>query len=337
MSVLVDPSAAPLPDDGEGELSLPALRAEALRRGWMRSGGGREVAHVVALAGAWAGLITLAFAVDQWWIWPPVWVAVAFLIVGLAGAGHDCVHGTLVGPRWINTVVGHLVTMPVLLPFGTYRQFHLLHHADTVGPNDPEGPPGDFTSRAQYLLYHLLLGPGFLAMIWWSTIRGAVGRPPAWARTEHSRRALRTAWVVWLPGVVALGVAAASSDIVRRAWLYPWLVTLVPVLAFVLLSEHYGGKADDGILRNTYTIVSNPVTRFAIFNINFHTAHHLLPRVPSASLRQLDAEVRPYAAHTAPGYLAFHTRLWRSLPWLTPRPAAGSTATDPAGDPDRGV
>jgi fatty acid desaturase len=299
--------------------SLSELRGEALERGWMRPGGARAIVHVGAILGAWAGLIAVGRAVDRWWIWPPVWLAVAFLIVGLAGVGHDCVHGTFVGSRRANTVVGHLVTLPVGLPFATYRQFHLLHHADTVGPDDPEGPPGDFTSRSQYLVYHLLLGPGFLAMIWWSTIRGAVGRPPRWARTEHSRRALRSAWTVWLPAVVALGVASANSDLVRHAWLYPWLVTLIPVLPFVLLSEHYGGRAEDGILRNTYTIVSNPVTRFAVFNINFHTAHHLLPRVPSASLRQLDAEVRPHAARTAPGYLAFHRGLWRSLPWRTPR------------------
>jgi fatty acid desaturase len=310
------------------EPTLPALRAEALRQGWMRPGGAREVVHVVAIIAVWVGLIVVAEAVGTWWIWPPVWVAVAFLIVGLAGVAHDCVHGTLVGPRRVNAVVGHLVTLPVGLPFGTYRQFHLLHHADTVGPDDPEGPPGDFTSRGQYLLYHLLLGPGFLAMIWWSTIRGAVGRAPRWARTEHSRRALRTAWVVWLPGVALLATASATSDLVRDAWLYPWLVTLIPVLPFVLLSEHYGGTAAAGILRNTYTIASNPITRFAVFNINFHTAHHLLPKVPSSSLRQLDAQVRPHAAHTAPGYLAFHRRLWGSLPWRTAR---STTVSAPGG------
>lgn len=308
-------------------LSLPALRAEAVRRGWTRPGGTRAVVHLAAIVGVWAGLIAVARAVDTWWIWPPVWVAVAFLIVGLAGVGHDCVHGTFVGPRWANTVVGHLVTLPVALPFATYRQFHLLHHADTIGPDDPEGPPGDFTSRSQYILYHLLLGPGFLAMIWWSTIRGAIGRPPRWARTEHSRRALRTAWSVWLPGVVLLAAASANSDLVRHAWLYPWLLTLIPVLPFVLLSEHYGGVSEAGILRNTYTIVSNPVTRFAVFNINFHTAHHLLPKVPSASLRRLDDEVRPHAEHTAPGYLAFHGRLWRSLPWRATR-SDGAASTE---------
>jgi fatty acid desaturase len=121
--------------------------------------------------------------------------------------------------------------------------------------------------------------------------------------------------MVWLPGIVLLATASATSDVVRHAWLYPWLLTLVPVLPFVLLSEHYGGKAEDGILRNTYTIASNPVTRFAVFNINFHTAHHLLPKVPSASLRELDASVRPHAARTAPGYIAFHRRIWSSLPW----------------------
>lgn len=307
------------------DFSLPALRADAIRRGWMRPGGKRAMHHVGAIVAAWAGLITVAHAVDTWWVWPFAWVAVAFLIVGLAGVAHDCVHGTVAARRRVNTVVGHLVTLPVGLPFGTYRQFHLLHHADTVGPHDPEGPPGDFASRSQYLVYHLLLGPGFLATICWSTIRGAIGRPPRWARTEHSRRSLRSAWLVWLPGAVLLAAASVSSDLVRHAWLYPWLLTLVPVLPFVLLSEHYGGRAEDGILRNTYTIVSNPLTRFAVFNINFHTAHHLLPRVPSASLRRLDVEVRPYAAHTARGYLAFHRRVWSPLPWRAPRSTSDST------------
>lgn len=311
------------------ELSLPALRNGAIERGWMRPGGVPEVLHVLGLVAAWAGLAAVGLAVDRWWVWVPVWAAIAFLIVGLAGVGHDCVHGTVVGPRWANTVIGHLVTLPVTLPFGTYRQFHLLHHADTVGPDDPEGPPGNFTTRWQYLTYMALLGPGFLAMIWWSTISGAIGRPPKWARTEHSRAALRTAWAVWLPGVVVLAVLSASSDLVRHVWLYPWLITLVPVLPFVLLSEHYAGRAEDGILRNTYTIASNPVTRFAVFNINFHTAHHLLPRVPSASLRALDAEVRPFAERTAPGYLAFHRRIWCSLPWR----AAPETATPAEGGP----
>ena len=114
--------------------------------------------------------------------------------------------------------------------------------------------------------------------------------------------------------------ASVTSDLFRHAWLYPWLFVLVPIFPFVLLSEHYAGRAGEGILNNTYTIESNPLTRFAVFNINFHTAHHLLPRVPGDRLRDFDEAVAPFATRRARGYLAFHRSVLAPLPWRTTRP-----------------
>ncbi len=314
-------SPSPTATDASAPLVVvPAeLRDVAVERDLVRAGGVREVAHVVGIIAAWAALIAVGYRAGTIWVWIPVWMCIAFLIIGLAGAGHDCVHATLVRPKRANTIAGHIVMSAIAIPFGTYRQFHLLHHADTLGATDPEGPPGDFTSRLQYLLFHALLGAGFLAMIWWGTLGGALGRPPWWARTRHSRLALRHAWFPALPVLAAFAVASASSDLFRHVWLYPWLFVLVPVFPFVLLSEHYAGRAEDGITDNTYTIRSNPVTRFAVFNINFHTAHHLIPRVPSAHLREFDRLVEPYETRRATGYLAFHRSVVAPLPWRARR------------------
>ena len=292
----VVPAAPPAAGAARSWRAAAQLREAAGEHRLVEPGGPRAVLHVAAILAAWAGLVAVGSWVSSLLVWIPVWICIAFLIVGLAGVGHDCVHATFVRSRRLNVLAGHAVMSAIAVPFGTYRQFHLLHHADTAGEHDPEGAPADFTSRLQYLAYHALLGAGFLATIWWATLASAVGRPPQWARTGHSRQMLRRAWIPALPVLATLVAASATSELFRHVWLYPWLFVLTPVLPFVLLSEHYAGRGADGILANTYTIRSNALTRFAIFNINFHTAHHLLPRVPSRHLRELDGLVGEAAA-----------------------------------------
>ena len=72
--------------------------------------------------------------------------------------------------------------------------------------------------------------------------------------------------------------------------------------------------------------------RFAIFNINFHTSHHLLPRVPAVRLAELDRQVALSATRRAPGYLAFHRQVLAAIPW---RARPGAPAAPSADMPDQ--
>lgn len=302
---------------------LPLLREQAIERDLLRPGGLRSVVHFLGLVAAWAGLVALGFVADTLFVWIPVWICVAFLMVGFGAVAHDCLHGTVFRSKLANYALGHVAFVAIGLPFTDYRQYHLLHHADTLGEGDPEGPGEDFKSKAQYLLFHIVLGPGFILYIWLSAFGGAIGRPPKWARTETSRRVLRYGWfpgIVTFAGTIYLSVV---SDAFRHIWLYPWCFLLVPVLAFVLCGEHYNGRAEDGTLRNSYTPMSNPVMRFAIFNVNHHTAHHLLPKVPGPALREMTELAEPYLENTYKGYLDFHRQVLTGLPWIAPRKASG--------------
>lgn len=305
-----------------GAPATSEIREWASERGLTARPGASPLLHIAALLAAWAGACALGFAAGTLWVWLPIWCFGGFVLMGCASAAHDCIHGTFARSRLGNTIAGHLLLLFVGGPFATYRQFHLFHHTHTLGEHDPEGPPADFTARWQYALYMVALGPGFLALIWANTITSAFGRPPAWARTAASRRVLRTAWFPTLPLLVALFYACTQSAAVRAVWMWPWVLLVCPVLPFVLLSEHYGGHRGDGLLANTYTIRSNRVTSFILFNVNHHTAHHLVPRVPSGRLHELDELLAPYEQRWARGYLAFHARLLRSLPWRTPRPTS---------------
>jgi fatty acid desaturase len=300
---------------------LPLLRQAAIKEDLLRPAGARGLIHVAGMVGAWAALVSIGFIVDSIFVWVPVWICIAFLFVGFGGLGHDCAHGSTFKSRWANSLLGHLVLGTAGVSFKVYRQYHLLHHADTLGPDDPDGPGMQFASRAEYALFHATLGAGFVGLTWWAALVGAFHRPPKWARTTTSKLALRGAW---FPGVLVVGAyvyGSVVSDTFRHIWLYPWLFMLVPVLAFVLVGEHYAGRAEDGTLKNTYTVMSNPVTRFALYNVNFHTVHHMLPRIPGTSLRRMNELAAPYEENTYSGYLAFHHQLLAPLPWLPPRKA----------------
>ncbi len=313
---------------------LPTLRQEAINGGLLRVGGVRSLVHIAGLVAAWAALIGVGYAAGTLWVWIPVWICVAFLFVGFGGVGHDSVHGTVVGSKLGNLVIGHAASAVLGLPFPVYRQYHLLHHADTLGDTDPEGPGLIFESKAQYAVFHVALGPGFLTLIWASALGGAARHPPKWARTESSRRVLRYGL---FPGAIIFAaaiVASIESDTFRHVWLFPWLFLMVPVLAFALCGEHYGGRAEDGTLTNTYTAVSNPVTRFAVFNINFHTVHHLLPRVPSPSLHRMDKIAAPFEQNRHTGYIAFHRSVLAPLPWLAPPSAVSGSRLRTLIDPN---
>ncbi|KAG0201831.1 hypothetical protein BGX28_005456 [Mortierella sp. GBA30] len=54
---------------------------------------------------------------------------------------HDGTHSSIAKGRYkkpINNLVGYLSGIPLLLPFGTYRQLHLLHHRYTNTDKDPD-------------------------------------------------------------------------------------------------------------------------------------------------------------------------------------------------------
>jgi fatty acid desaturase len=306
---------------------MPLLRRQALEQGLLEPGGWRSLLHFAALIASWAALVSVGFAADSLFVWIPIWICVAFIIVGFGAVAHDCVHGTVVKSNLGNSIVGHLAFLGIGLPFTDYRQYHLLHHADTLGKDDPEGPGQDFKSKAQYALFHVALGPGFIAFIWLSALGGALHKPPKWARTDVSQRVLRHGWFPGILGPIGLAYASARSEAFRHVWLFPWLFVLVPVLAFVLCGEHYAGRVEDGTLKNSYTPISNRVMRFAIFNVNNHTAHHLLPRVPGPSLPKMTEIASPYLENTHRGYLAFHRGVLTGLPWFAPREESSAAAS----------
>ena len=105
----------------------------------------------------------------------------------------------------------------LLFPWGTYRAYHIEHHASTATKDDPEGVPVAFGSKVEFLLMPLG-GLYTLVQLNWYTARTLVGRPPRWVRTRGQRRDIHrsAAAVVAFLALVVVG-ARALHDHPERA------------------------------------------------------------------------------------------------------------------------
>lgn len=284
----------------------------------------RSAVHVVVAWSLYAGGVVLTLQVEALAVRLPVWFLMGWLLLGNGALVHETLHGHTFRAKWANRAVGLVAGLSVGLPFSAYRAYHLGHHQHSCTADDPEGAPYRFTSRAYYLLLPIG-GPLFaLQFVWW-TLASAVGRAPRWVRSARQRRALvidGALGIVFYAGMVWLGFV--NLQLLWCVWLAPWLFTVVLLEPFVLVPEHYGAEEEHAAsaLRSTRTVWSNRVVSWVYWGNNFHTAHHLHGGAVPQQVRRVTSEfVAPHIAGewVASGYLAFHWRIMRSLPWLPTR------------------
>lgn len=284
----------------------------------------RSAGHVAVQWGAYAAAAAVALLADRPAVSVAAWAAMAFVILANGAIVHETLHGHLFGPAWANRLVGTIAGTWVGLPWGTYRAYHLGHHQASCTPDDPEGPPYRFTSRAYYLVMPAG-GPLFaLTFVWW-TIRTAFGSPPSFIRSPRQRRDVvidGSISILFYAAIIALGVY--DFGLLLTVWLVPWLFAVAVLEPMVLVPEHYGASMDDAAssLATTRTVRSSRLLSWIYWGNNFHTAHHVAPGVVPQHMRAVSTEmVEPLLTDEwrSSGYLAFHASVWQGLPWRRER------------------
>ena len=277
------------------------------------------------LAVSWLGYAALAavgFWADHLAVWIPCWFVMGWLLLGNGAFVHEALHDHGFRSTLANRLLGMAAGVTLLLPFATYRAYHLDHHVNTATPDDPEGEPITFTSRLQYFVLVPLGGPLFVLTLAWFSLRTLAGRAPRWVRTSSQRR-----WIVANVAVLAVAVAGlvlaigAAPEAVVKAWLVPYVLTMTVLFPFVLLPEHYRGAGGVPPLENTRTTRSNAAVRWLLWNANFHGEHHLVAAVPHDKLERLNEIVAPQHDEQwkSSGYLGFHRDLLAGIPTLPRR------------------
>jgi fatty acid desaturase len=251
-----------------------------------------------------------------WWV-VPVFLAHGAILWGFAYAGqHELVHLMVFRSRALCGFFSHLASFLRIFPSRYQRYLHFAHHRHTKdAEHDPELQAQRPWTMARYLEF--LVGLDF----WTGQIRLIVGRAlghaPEPFLSEGERRIVVREARLYLLGyaVVALVSVLLQTWAVLVYWVGP-IVVMTPFYRFYIAAEHHGRPNHPSILESTRTTRAGPILRWLMWQMPYHTEHHLFPGVPFHKLPELSRELRAGPDSTiagrneiAPSYFAVHAEL----------------------------
>ena len=245
-------------------------------------------------------------------LWPLLILPQGILLVFLFTLSHECTHKTPFRTAWLNDAVGHLVSVPIALPFTWFRYFHLAHHKWTNHPqNDPEldGKPRPDSWRS--LIIYLSGWPYWSGMAQ-TLLRNAAGRIDAPYLPTRQHRAICAEARVILALYALAAFTLFLSPVLFWLWLLPVLIGQ-PFLRLYLLAEHGLCPPVANMLENSRTTFTNRIIRFVAWNMPYHAEHHAFPNVPFHHLPAFHDWTREHLKSTSDGYTEFATDYTRAL------------------------
>ena len=236
------------------------------------------------------GSIAWGFGNLAFWLslWPltlsgllPLWAAFPLASISISLSylpSHEAQHYIIARPGerlfWLNELLGHLSTLPLLLPYRVARLTHYEHHIHT---NDPELDP-DIGTRA--------------ANGWDFIRRSIAGRQPG-ARaaasygatlqrlaTPEAGRAIRDALIYQLFFLAVLFGMAWTGHALEAAliWWLPRHVAQTYIGFYLSWAPHHPAN-EAGRYRNTRAFRSH-LGNILTMGMQYHIVHHLHPRIP---------------------------------------------------------
>jgi beta-carotene hydroxylase len=219
-------------------------------------------------------------------IWPltltgvlPLWAAFAlstFCITICYLPSHEAQHSIIAAEgsplRWLNELVGHVSTIPLLLPYRIAWITHKQHHAHA---NDPELDP-DHGNKGD---------------TWWQAAWNGIqsrqfgagtGYKNALSRSEDPNlpKAIREGMVLSLAYYAILTTLAWTGHAIEAAliWWLPRHIAMTYIQIFLSWAPHHPMQ-EKGRYRDTRAWRS-PVGTILSMGMEYHIIHHLFPRVP---------------------------------------------------------
>ena len=237
----------------------------------------------------------------------PLWIAVptvAFVTYQSYTILHDAVHGSIGGNvrafRWLNRAMGYIAAWITMIPFTAHRYEHMAHHRYA---NDAERDP-DFHMGA---MGDSPLAPVRIALRAWFSQFVYYGKE-RWRDASPRQNAMLCLEVAaaLLPRLVVIlaGFWLEGLALFVLAWLIGAMV-LIYLFAYVVHRPH----EQVGRYVDTSTILppeSGPlravVNGLWLFQ-NYHSIHHLFPRVPFYRYAELYEDIEDILeARQAPIY-----------------------------------
>jgi omega-6 fatty acid desaturase (delta-12 desaturase) len=247
------------------------------------------------------GLGYFSLILAPWFLLPLAWIFTGTALTGFFVIGHDCGHRSFAKRRWVNNLVGHLMMMPLIYPFHSWRIQHNYHHAHTneLGKDNAWHP----ISPKEYESWGKISRWGFQLLmakrLWWiASILHWATLHFNWTefRTQDRAKVKQSVAVVVVFAAIAFPLMFATVGIwgFVKFWFIPWLVfhfwlstfTLVhhtaPDIPFV---ESRKWNAAVAQLFGTVHCDYPRWIEFLCHDINVHIPHHISTAIPCYKLR----------------------------------------------------
>ncbi|MBD2092180.1 fatty acid desaturase [Microcoleus sp. FACHB-1515] len=259
----------------------------------------RKAWTAVAISLAMVSLGELAIAFSPWFLLPIAWLFTGTAATGLFVLAHDCGHRSFAKRRWVNDWVGHLLMLPLVYPFHSWRILHDFHHKHTnkLDIDNAWQPwqPDDYDQM------NVLGRKGYAALrgrLWWiASIVHWVGLHfdlRNFAAKDRKKVAVSIAAVVTF-AAIAFPLLLATTGLwgFVKFWLMPWLAyhfwmstfTLVhhtdPDIAFEPIASWNAAQAQ---LMGTVHCNYPRWVEWLCHDISVHVPHHISTAIPSYNL-----------------------------------------------------
>ncbi len=237
------------------------------------------------------------------------------LLVRVFIVQHDCGHGSFLGARWANDLVGTLCSVLTLAPYAHWRRHHARHHV-SWNNLDRRDTGSDIYSAcltvAEYegmtrrqrffyrlprhpLVAHVVLPP----LVFMVLYRIPFDTPADWAK---ERRA-----VYWLNAAIAAVIVALGLSV----GFIPVLLVQLPVMVVASIigvglfavqhrfeDSHWARQEQwsfsGASLEGSSFLKLPKILQWFTGNIGFHHIHHLAPRIPNYRLERCYRNVEAF-------------------------------------------
>jgi len=235
----------------------------------------------------------------------PLWLAVPLVSVLTYASytvAHESVHGSISGNhaslRWLNKALGYMAAWILMIPLTAHRHEHMAHHRHA---NDPVHDPDFPVAKMQ----NSLLGAARAAL------EITVGQFSHYFRYRWKNAPLKQNLMMCLEVAVALiprlAVLAAGYWVEGLAlFVLGWLIGVVVLLYLFAYIVHRPHEQMGRYMDTSTILLPGPlgtvVTWLWLFQ-NYHSIHHLFPRVPFYHYAKLYKEIEEImVAKGAPVY-----------------------------------
>lgn len=245
----------------------------------------------LAFAAIYVAVVGLALAGHlSLWIAVPVVVAVTYLSYTIL---HEAVHGSIGGKerslRWLNKAMGYLAAWITMIPFTAHRYEHMAHHRyANDARRDPDFHMGGMRDSA-FAPVRAALQAWMSQFIYYAKNRWADAPP----RQNLALCAEVVAALVPRLAVVTAGFWVEGLALFVFAWVIGAMI-LIYLFAYVVHRPHeqVGRYVDTSTILPPDSRLLRTGVNWAWMFQNYHSIHHLFPRVPFYKYAELYEDIK---------------------------------------------